>query len=188
MNQGTIDRGRGVSLALVGLSLLGFSFACAPGLEHSPIATHPVASGTLATEGVTIRAADGSFTLTAGQRFTPPYQNRCYDLRADQRSALQGDITEAFATGDELGARRVLVDVPGREQPLLGLLLLCDMADSATGAGARSYHIEVPGEYVSAASGGRVSVVFEHVQVNAPEQGLYTWYGWILWLSDQPFL
>lgn len=133
-----------------------------------------VARGEVRSPGVIIQALDGSFEMRAGEMWSPPF-----DQGADcvlQPSADPGP-------GLRSGAKQVSVQVPGREQPLYGLLSLCGAPPGATGPATRVYQIEVPQAYVDATEGGRVSVVFE------PHQAAYD-YGtpmaWILWLSQYP--
>lgn len=160
--------------------------ACALGVAAgcASVPTHPMRAGMVETEGVTIRAADGSFTLTAGEQFLPPFQNRCYDVPLATEDRL---TDEGHAQALALGARRVDVVVPGRDRPLFGLLLLCDVPDTASGPGSRSYRITVPPEYVDAATGGRISAVFERVTWTRADGSTPWWYGWVLWLSDAPY-
>ena len=180
---GRSSRGRcqwsGLGLASVALAL---GTSC--GLLAVP--THPIYAGMVETEGVTIRAADGSFTLQSGQSFETPFTGRCYSLSQREFDALRPEnLVEGTAIGQARGAHRVDVLVPGRDRPLFGLLLLCDVPNSASGPASRSYRITVPQEYVDAAAGGRISAVYERVNFTGGQVGW--WYGWVLWLSDAPY-
>lgn len=155
----------------------------------APVSTQPVASASIATEGVSIRAADGTFTLEAGRGFEPPFFGRCYNLPAPEERALApAAVVEGAAAAEARGARRVEVRVPGRDRPLLGLLLFCEAPVAGIGPSARSYRLSVPDSYVAQAEGGRVSVVYERVRRRGRDGSERWWYGWVLWLSDQPFL
>lgn len=141
----------------------------------------PMTSGILATPGCKITAEDGSFTIESGQEFQPPFQMIKISHRYRSNSDLSGMVN---FSADFLkdGAKRVRVTVPGRPQPLYGVLALFEISDLGTGPGARSYRIEIPQQYVDGATSGRVSVVYETYQTPA-----WLFPSWILWLSDQPF-
>ena len=158
---------------------------------------HPMNSGILATPGCVITAQDKSFTIVSGQEFQPTFQLG--------KSAVFGDLGNSMAAppGDtprggvnfygqalSAGAKRVRVTVPGRAEPLYGVLALFEISDLGTGPGSRSYRIEIPQQYIDEAAGGRTSVVYESYE--RPGSFYYTvsdykMPSWALWLSDQPF-
>lgn len=144
---------------------------------------HPMTSGILATPGCKITAEDNSFSIVSGQEFQPPFQmaKRTGYVTASDNSfpGLVNLCKDALS----LGAKRVRVTVPGRAEPLYGVLGLYQIWNSGTGPGSRSYRIEIPQQYIDAATGGGVSAVYE--TYNGPSGSYYT--SWVLWLSDQPF-
>ena len=153
------------------------------------VSTRPVPAASIATDGVAIRAASGGYTLEAGRAFEPPFFGRCYNLPgAAERAFAPASLVGAAAEAEARGAERVEVVVPGRETPLLGLLLFCEAPTTTIGPASRSYRISVPESYVAEASGGRVSVMYERVRRRSNDGRERWWYGWVLWLSDQPFL
>ena len=169
-------------------SLLVFTIGCA-GSSYSrtnflvPVVN--ISQGTVATEGLTIQAADGSFTLESGQSFRPPFQVDGYNLWAttQQQQSRTADLTGRALNALEIGAERVIVTTPYLDKPLFGVLLLSKVPTKATGPGARSYYIQVPESYVKEATGGRTSVVYERVQI----EGGSEWFNWALWMSDVDF-
>lgn len=115
-------------------------------------------------------------------------------FEADARYA---DAVERFRAS----GRAVRVTVPGRDEPLYGLLSFHALPDGATGPATRSYAISVPQTYVDQATGGRISVVYELVRVTRTERAQASmmarstatvrtqnsdWIAWILFLSDRP--
>lgn len=169
-----------VALVLFGIGCAGSSYSRQ---EHLAPVTN-VSQGTLATKGVTIQAADGSFTIEAGQSFRPPFQVDAHNLwivaqvQSDRPLDLAGRALNAL----EIGAERVIVTTPYLDKPLFGVLLLSKVSTKATGAGARSYYIQVPENYVREATGGRTSVVYERIQTERGEG-----FNWALWMSDVDF-
>jgi hypothetical protein len=142
-------------------------------VNRGAVAFRPIPSGFVATPGVEIIAEDGSFRLTAGQPFTPPFnQGSGCVLEPDAGNYAQGLAT---------GARPVIVKLADDRQ-LYGLLSLCGAPRDARGPATRSYELEVPDSYVAATAGGRVSVYFEtftNTKLGAK--------AWILWLSETSF-
>jgi hypothetical protein len=167
--------------------MLGLALATLVAGCRAEVQTRPMERGDVAMDGVVIRAGDNSFTLDSGRLFTPPFQAHCYNLPNEQE-LMPANLTEAASAGEALGGRRVTVAIPGREQPLFGLLVLCDVPERARGPASRSYRIVIPAEYVAQAQGGRVSVVYERVTRLSLDGQERWWYGWVLWLSDEPFL
>lgn len=146
--------------------------------------TRPIDLGSIETPGVVIHGPNNSFTYRSGEHFRPARNSRCYRSGAPQISA--DALVTSAGTALQLGAEHVTVEVPGRERPLNGLLLLCDVPLTATGPASRSYRIVVPESYVQGATGGRMSAVFERVD-HTNHEGAAVWYfAWVLWLSDEP--
>lgn len=169
-------------------SLLLFTVACS-GASYSrqdflaPVVN--ISQGLIATKGVTIQAANGSFVLESGQSFRPPFQVDGYNLWYTSQGQVNrpADLTGRAINALEIGAERVIVTTPYLDKPLFGVLLLSKVSSKATGPGSRSYYIEVPESYVKEATGGRTSVVYERVQV----EGGGEWFNWALWMSDVDF-
>jgi hypothetical protein len=132
------------------------------------------------TQGVRIAAADGSFVLTE-EPFNSPFSQGANCVAAPSAENAQ--------EGESTGARRVSVHLPaaegGEEVVLHGLLSLCGVPPTATGAATRRFGLQVPQEYVEATSGGRVSVVYEPFLDTAG--AALDSKAWILWLSSTPF-
>ncbi len=149
------------------------------------VPTRPIETGSIATEGVAIAAVDGSFTLTAGAPFRSPFQGQCWNLD-DDRPMMGESLKYAAGFALQHGAKAVSVRVPGRPQPLHGVLQLCEAPEAGFGPASRSYRVVVPNDYVAAASDGAISVVYEPVDWRSNAGATMWWYGWILWLSDQP--
>lgn len=154
-----------------------------------------MSSGILATPGCTISAENNSFTIESGQEFQPPFQIKCTEalgLPAPFDNfcyADPGDRVKEYSDALSRGAQRVRVTLPGVTKPLYGVLALFEVSSLGTGPGSRSYRIEIPQQYVDAAMGGRVSVVYESylrgTDLNYWNAGNVP--SWILWLSDQQF-
>jgi hypothetical protein len=107
-----------------------------------------------------------------------------YNLWAvtQEQSDRPADLAGRALNALEIGAERVIVTTPYLDKPLFGVLLLSKVSTKATGAGARSYYIQVPESYVREATGGRTSVVYERIQTERGE-----WFNWALWMSDVDF-
>ena len=155
------------------VAILVLACGCAPAWETVP-------TGEIQTEGVSIEASDGSFSLKTGERFRPPFFTRDCVVKASP---------ENFELAREWGARSVKVHVPGRDKPLHGLLAFCKVHPEATGPATRLYQIQVPASSVEKTSGGRVYVVFEETNKGGEfDDGFHHFDAWQLWLSEVPFL
>ena len=156
-------------LSLVGMITLISGCATAP---PPPPPWSQVGSAFIATEGVEIRAEDGSFHWKAGEVFT---------VRR-QVSVAWWKKSPPKASYDCSNCEMVRVKVPGRTKELYGQMRFARMHPDATGPGARSYRIEVPQKYVNQAMDGQRSVVYEWVKhTDGAKQT-----SWVLWLSDLP--
>lgn len=166
--------------------ILSFLAACVPAVNRS--SNISMERGIIATPNVTITAEDNSFTLVSGTEFKPPFQvntsNMIAKIIKKYRKGGSAVMREDYGEFLNEGARRVMVNVAGKQ--LYGVLSLNTMLDGAYGPASRMYQIEIPQEYIAGASGGRVSVVFENVDVQDPKHGSLTAQAWILWLSDMP--
>ncbi len=143
----------------------------APALEF----VHPVPYGLIKTEGVVIESVQGDFILRSGESFNTPFDQ---DKAWGTWSTLPVAASYAVCTG----CRQVRVTVPGQSNKLYGVLHFARMHRAATGPGTRSYLIQIPQQYVDAARDGRVSVVYETVDI----AGGLKQSAWTLWLSDLP--
>lgn len=124
------------------------------------------------TPGVVLEGE--GFALREGEPIALPY--------ALAPAREREDLVNQYDDFRDDGARQVRVRVPGLETPLYGVLSLHQLPPDARGPARRSLSVQIPKQYVDAASDGRVSVVYEPVA-----SGDAQYYGWILWLSDRPF-
>lgn len=146
----------------------------------------PVTSAMIATPGVKIAAEDGSFVLEAGKEFVPPIQTAawCYVLHGVNLTTAN----HAKAVAEPgCNARKVRVTVPGKKEPLYGLLVMSKVNPCLSHEiASRSYRIAVPQEYVQQAADGRVSVVYEWGECKRSQGEMIKMGTWALWLSDRP--
>ncbi|HLV23726.1 MAG TPA: hypothetical protein VKY36_02965 [Moheibacter sp.] len=159
------------SLIMCGLAFVLFS--CGAKLV-------PVNYGNITTQGVVIKAEDGSFVLTSGDTWTPPFQSSMKD--PDDHTVLGSKITTRYDFAMELDAKKVKVKTPYMEKELYGVLMLNKAIEGCKSPVTRSYQISIPEEYVQKALNGQVSVLYEYYDC-----GKRTAQSWILWLSDVPF-
>jgi hypothetical protein len=132
-----------------------------------------IPAGGVSAGVVEIAAEDGSFRISAGAPFLPPF--------SQGDGCVAKPTAQNAAAGLASGARPVVVTLEGGRR-LYGLLSLCGAPPSAKGPATRSYQLQVPSEYIEATSGGRVSVVYEPFSSSSvPAQA------WILWLSETSF-
>lgn len=161
--------------------------ACVPAM-HLPN-YHPVERGIIATPDVTITAEDNSFTLVSGTEFKPPFQVDSWNVyRRMAKKAVDNKSGWSLreSSGEFLvdGARRVRINVAGKQ--FFGVLSLNMMPEDAYGPASRMYQIEIPQQYIDAASGGKISVVFETAGLPSEKGKERSARAWILWLSDRP--
>lgn len=176
-------------VSILGLSIL-LTFALGSGssrrVVHTPVIQYvpvEVKTGYL-QRGVTIAAEDGSFTLNGGQTFSTPFS--AFIWNGSYYSKLfSTNLTSRFSTALQLGAKKVRVNVNGRD--LYGVLLFSKVNQYAYGPGARSYLIKIPQGRVKEARHGNISVVYEKVKWQRGHYYKGQYYSWILWLSATPF-
>ena len=149
----------------------------------------------IATEGVEIRAEDGSFHWKAGEviKFT----ESSFEVKRSatgEHEILETPGVPPISVGrwttDNLpkasenctNCTNVRVKVPGRKVELYGQMHFEIMSGYAIGPGAQSYRIEVPQKYVDQAVDGQRSVIYELVESTLG----YSDTSWVLWLSDMP--
>lgn len=160
-----------------------------------------IKSGKLATQGTVIKAEDGSFTIKAGEIFTPPYQNSQFyvqtpegsfsfaddikgDFQASRKYIFRNSLVGQFDRALEAGAKPVRITTPYYKDDLYGLLFLGMGVGENTDLASRSYMMQVPRKYVEKAINGRVSVVYEQQNTGLKIGRVPTW---IVWMSDQRF-
>jgi len=140
--------------------------------------------GKILTEGVVITAEDGSFELVSGEVFETPFA--CNTAGMGMHSASADMASFAQTALEYMDARRVRVTVPSLDEPLYGVLVLSHIYRGSSGPATRSFQIQVPEQYVQAALGGRVSVVYERYKTSM-EGNTFEPKSWVLWISDMPF-
>ena len=102
------------------IALIGFILSSCVSALYVPVST-----GNIATEGVEIRAEDGSFTLKSGERWTPPFQNNFNNY-----SSYGIPNTNDYSLALQRGAKRVRLKVPYQSEELYGVLALHKAYDS----------------------------------------------------------
>jgi hypothetical protein len=190
--------GTGALLVMLG-SLGGCAAFC--GDEKRP--NIPTATGgtyvALLTEGVKIRAADGSWEIVGGGEPVPVAAAVGEPL--DNPAALEQDMN-LYKVAAGPTAVAVLVETPGREKPLYGVMSFRGIYDSARSSGVkRVYRVQVLPERIEQATGGRVSLSYEPYDYelsitwdHGNEAGCVrdelkeerTAAAWVLWMSDVP--
>jgi hypothetical protein len=138
-----------------------------------------VPNGYLRTPGSTIAAEDRSFEIKTGREFKTPFFMECVSVGIDFWNIKGKDIKSLYKNALSCGGKKVIVHVPYRSNPLYGVLGFVPLPSDASGPGARSFEISIPESYAQAATGGRISVIYELVNNKS--------ISWVLWLSDQPF-
>lgn len=148
---------------------------------HTRIAVKEIPVGKITTDGLVIKAENGSFVLEKGT-FDPPFQLDTYNAKLGQWN--KDNIKDNVLGALEMGAEKVKVKVPGYDEEFYGVLALSKVdAMRAEGPASRSYLLSVPDTYAANAQGGRTSVVYEPHSLG----GGQSWFSWVLWLSDVPF-
>ena len=137
-----------------------------------------VQGGMLRTPEAKIVAEDGSFTILSGEEFTTPSFVEGFSV-INYWDVQGKDLKNLYKSALSNGGKKVRVTVPSRSKPLYGVLAFIPMPPRASGPGTRSFEISIPEKYINAATGGRISVVYELVSDR--------YINWILWLSDQQF-
>ncbi len=130
------------------------------------------------TPQVEMFAEDGSFRVAVERPIPTPFESEFCNA-FDPRQIGTQRWREALAEG----ARRVVVQHPGVEKPLFGVLKLCALRGNVRGPWLREYLIQVPQSYVDETTASRVSVVYEIYPPSTKNGG----YAWILWLARSPF-
>lgn len=167
------------SLLITCLAVLTFSI-------HAQVST-----GRILTEGVTITAEDGSFTLSSEDEYWDVPFICKNDLKIfahyPQRPKLNEKLTNNYERALKNGAKKVKVKVPGFENDFFGILAINDIPKGMLSC-VRVYQIRVPASYAQQALNGRTSVVYEYFHPKCKNKdGLVMTRPWVLWLSDVPF-
>ena len=160
-------------------SMIVICALAAGGCAHGKWLYAPQSS--VGTAGVEIVGDKGAFRLTKQPGATPFRSGRCGSEDQDAAVGAWKDAVNLWQ------AQSVRVQYPGLNEPLYGILRLCEVnkTDESDGAWSREYLVQVPQSYVDATTEGRTSVVFESYATKTDKHG--TGYAWILWLSRQPF-
>ncbi len=179
-------------IALV-LTVLSFVYGCVSAPKYLFYDKVPNSSIAIGTEGVVIKAVDGSFEWVSGNDYKLPATTSYFDWYTTG-AALNIKTTD-FSKVNETNAVKVMVTTPYTSKPLYGMLqfskIITECKDKAPET--RSYYIQVPEQYVRSAQGGKVSVMYESYMcisgyysngVKATNEHGYS--TWVLWLSDRP--
>lgn len=180
---------RNLFLTIVGscaFLLLAVGSATVP-RDRTDYSLVPVKMGALENKDIRIVAADNSFEFKGGQDFTVPFQS---SLWGNTTGLTENKLVEQYDIALRLGAKKVLVYIQGREQPLHGVLALSPVIGASYGPGARSYLLSFPADKIKSASNGNISVMYEKVgwresRIDGRTTDHY-WFSWILWLSNSP--
>ena len=145
------------------------------------------------TEGVTIKAKDGSFTIGSRAQSSPFNQGDGCIL--NPRSEHAGAAT-AF------GGKEVVIELNKKAQARLnarrstyyGVLSLCGAPPEASGAASREIAIQLPATNLQRAERGLVEAIFESFNNKQGDaEWAFTYQGttyspksWTLWVSDTP--
>src|SRR5688572_22854452 len=105
-----------------------------PPVAPPPPALKGVPLALIHTSGVAIRSSDGSFQLQAGTQSATPFSSP---------DCPEAPDTSNYELAIQAGARAVWIDLPGRPQPLAGILLFCDVPESATGPASRMHLVRI---------------------------------------------
>jgi hypothetical protein len=176
------------------LIILTFStISCNP-IKWIPYEFSPNSSVSIGTEGVSIKAIDGSFEWVYGNDYQIPQGLPLSGFGTSDYSALSIKTTDFNKIKNAI---KVMVTTPYSNKPLYGMLQISKINNECKDKTpeTRSYYIQVPEQYVRSAQGGKVSVMYESYKCisgqysngtkpsSSYEQGYSTW---VLWLSDRP--
>lgn len=145
--------------------------------------TKNISKGVIENNVTVITADNGSFRLQG--EFQAPFKSTAHyhSLNIGGEKLIKG-----YHRALGFGAKHVRIKVPSREEELYGVLALDDIDGRGYGPGVASYKIIIPEPYIKAASGGKISVVYEYY--NIKDDALFDnsnikKYSWILWISDE---
>lgn len=145
--------------------------------------TKQISNGFIENNETIITARDGSFKLKS--EFTPPFKSTTHyhSLNISGEKLIKG-----YQRALDFGAKHVLVKVPSQQKELYGVLALDDVDERGYGPGIYSYKIIIPEPYTTAASNGKISVIYEYYNIKNDalfDNSNIKKYSWILWLSDE---
>jgi hypothetical protein len=138
----------------------------------------------LITPGITLKAADGSFTLYPGE----PFQTSGFS-KTDNNNLGSGSgcgefsyqaVVSRYREALKCGGIPVRVYASGRSDVIYGVLLLNQLDPSIQALGI-SYRIEVPRPAIRTAARGEMTVLFATAASESVSQ-----YAWLLWLANRP--
>lgn len=164
-------RGAGTLAALACASAM-VSAQCTPAWRRP-------SHGEVLTKGVEIRAEDGSFHLRSGVPFRAPFH---------AKDCVVWAAFDNWKLALRWGARRVRVTLPGRAEPLYGILSLCEVHPKKAGPAGEYYRIKIPSETAALTAGERPIVVVKETDYGLRfKDGFHRFDAWQLWLWQRPF-
>jgi hypothetical protein len=172
----TLKQALAVAGAIFCTALAACSTVPEPGPNNSSAAE-------LISPGITLKAADGSFTLYPGE----PFQASGFS-KTDNNNLGSGSECGEFSYQAIVGRYRqalkcggipVRVYASGRSDVIYGILLLNQLDPSIQALGI-SYRIEVPRPAIRTAARGEMTVLYATVASESVSQ-----YAWLLWLSNR---
>ncbi|PJB13427.1 MAG: hypothetical protein CO119_01420 [Flavobacteriales bacterium CG_4_9_14_3_um_filter_40_17] len=178
-----------IMFLLIGISLFG----CAVAPKYNFYDKVPNKTLALGTKGLVIEATDGSFKWEYGKEYEVPTDYPFFNWYTSSASLALS--TNGFDKVNETNAKKVIVNTPYRDEPMYGYLQISKIITECKDKSpeTRSYYIQVPENYVNAAEGGKVSVMYESYRCIS---GYYSngnkgttkhgYSSWVLWLSDRP--
>jgi hypothetical protein len=141
----------------------------------------------VATDGLIIKAADNSFQLESGKVYDTPFAAQSHNINLH---LAQKNVTPYYLEAMEnFNAAPVIIQYPGREDPIYGVLLISYLFPGVLGPAAASYQLEIRPEDVNALTGGNIVAVFENYQTSESysyEDQKLVPKSWILWMSNVP--
>lgn len=168
-------------------------WGCAVAPKYNFYEKTPNKTLALGTKGLVIEAVDGSFKWEYGKEYDVPENYPFFNWYTTGKPLNLG--TTDFKTVNDNNAVKVKIKTPYKEEMMYGYLQISKIINECKDKTpeTRSYYIQVPEHYVTAAEGGKISVMYESYECIS---GYYsngvkptTKHGystWVLWLSDRP--
>lgn len=143
----------------------------------------PIEQGQIGTEGVTIMAEDDSFFLKSGERFTTPFVYKKSIGEILKRGTPKVDLWKDALK--KKAGKKVRIKIEGVDRELFGVLAFGSVKKikQCTGPAIRSHMIRIDDQYVAAADGGKIAVMYETYKCKGSRGDV----SWMLWMSDIPF-
>lgn len=160
--------------------------------------TYSINTGFFANSGMVIESANGTWKLTGGESFTPPFESDMYCSTCSNAYSGQVELLDPDAL-IRAGGQRVTVSTADGTR-LNGILVLNRVfgqtqvggpgAYKFYGPSLRSYELSIPQARIDQAKTGRIAVAYE-VFAELPAAYNYsgqdlTYYSWVLMLSRTP--